>query len=185
MKNHNTERLSALADGELRGISRWLTRRHLRHCASCAAELERIERVRAALAANRPVVEMSDSAEFFWSKVRREIEARGAQTERVPVPQLSWGDWLRVNQAVWVPVTAALVAVCGLWLTMGPTAPMTRRGVVTIEEAETGVPNAMATPLKGTTPDVGVIWLTGMDWAADMDDMKRLLEESSEDTDET
>lgn len=185
MKNHNIERLSALADGELRGLSRWLTRRHLRHCAHCAAELQRIERVRATLAACPLVVEMSDSEEFFWSKVSREIERRGAQTESVAMPRLTLADWLRVNQAAWVSATAALVAACGLWMTMDSPMRIKHSGVVTIEGAETGIPNASVTPIKGVSSDVGVIWLTGMDWASDMDDMKQLLNDSTVDSDET
>ena len=185
MKNHNTEKLSALADGELRGLNRWLTQRHLRHCPHCTAELQRIERVRAALAACPPVVEMSDSAEFFWAKVHREIESRGAQTESVAMPRLTLADWLRVNQAAWVSATAAIVAACGLWMTMDSPVRIKHRGVVTIEGAETGIPNAAVTPLKGASSDVGVIWLTGLDWAANMDDMKQLLNDSSSDPDET
>ncbi len=185
MKNHNTEKLSALADGELRGLSRWLTRRHLRHCSQCAAELQRIERVRATLAACPPVVEMSDSEEFFWSKVRREIERRGAQTESVAMPRLTLADWLRVNQAAWVSATAALVAACGLWITMDSPVGIKHHGVVIIEEAETGIPNAAVTPLKGASSDVGVIWLTGLDWVPDMDDMKQLLNDSTVESDET
>ena len=70
MKMHNTELLSALADGELKGIRRMLAEHHLKGCAVCAVEYRRLNRVRAMLHENQPTAQMSDSADFFWSKVK-------------------------------------------------------------------------------------------------------------------
>ncbi len=171
MKSHNTERISALADGELKGLSRWLTQRHLRHCPSCAAEFQRITRVREALAACPPVVEMSDSAEFFWSKVRREIEVRESQAISIPMPRLSWRDWLVVHRAALAAVTSGVVLILGLCLMREQSRPA-GPGTVMVERVDTVIPNTVATPLKGAESDVAVIWVSGLEWTPDLDQMK-------------
>src|SRR5438128_2176149 len=81
MRVHNPELISAQLDGELRGVRRWLVQRHLRRCAICAAEYQRVQRVRGLLAANPVTPPMSDSPEFFWSKVKREIETRDRELQ--------------------------------------------------------------------------------------------------------
>jgi anti-sigma factor RsiW len=173
MKQHNTERLSALADGELKGIHRWLAQRHARHCPPCATELARIERVRETLAACPPVVEMSDSAEFFWSKVRRDIVAREHETISIPVPRLSLADWLQVHRAVLATVTSALVVVAGsLFMLQQPA----RSGAVMVERVDTVIPNTVATPLKGADNDVAVIWVSGLEWTPDIEQMQQCFD---------
>ena len=103
MKPHNTERISALVDGELHGLRRWLAGRHLRACPDCAAEFRRAQQVRKMLAANPVSSAMTDSAEFFWSKVKREIEHRGAERVTIPVPTLRLADWLGLTYRPWQP----------------------------------------------------------------------------------
>src|SRR5882724_12814438 len=94
MRAHQSELISALLDGELKGLRRWLVQRHVSRCAECTAEYRHLSRVRQTLAANPVVPDMSDSADFFWSKVKREIQAQEGKTATVPVPQLSLTDWL-------------------------------------------------------------------------------------------
>ena len=65
--------VGALADGELRGLRRWLVNRHVQRCPVCAADFRAQRQVRQVLAASRVDVRMSDSPEFFWSKVKRDI----------------------------------------------------------------------------------------------------------------
>ncbi len=173
MKSHNIERISALADGELKGLSRWLTQRHVRHCPQCADEFARIERVRETLAACPPVVEMSDSADFFWSKVRREIAAREQETISIPMPRLSFADWLQVNRGILATVTSALVVVAGsIVMLQQPT----RSGAVMVERVDTVIPNTVATPLKGAESDVAVIWVSGLEWTPDLDQMQECFD---------
>jgi len=175
MKQHNTERLSALADGELKGINRWLARRHVRHCPQCATEFARIERVRETLAACPPVVEMSDSADFFWSKIRREIAAREQETISIPMPRLSLADWLQVNRGILATVTSALVVVAGsLLMLQQPNAA--HPGAVMVERVDTVIPNTVATPLKGSESDVAVIWVSGLEWTPDLDQMRECFD---------
>jgi len=175
MKRHNTEKISALADGELKGLSRWWTQRHLRRCPRCAAELQRIQRLRQTLAACPPLIEMSDSADFFWSKVRREIEARAPQTLYIPVPRLSVGDWLLLHRG------ALATVACGLMVALGTivllhTSVSAGPGTVMVERVDTVIPNTVATPLKGPDSDVAVIWVSGLEWTADLEEMKRRFE---------
>jgi anti-sigma factor RsiW len=184
MKKHNIERLNALADGELRGLSRWMAERHLRRCRSCAKEYQQVQRVREALAVGRPTVEMSESVEFFWSKVQREIQSRTSQTETVPMPQLTVGDWFRVHQPVWASTAAAVAVIAGMLIVFNPLSGSNNYGAVTVQDAETGIPNTEARTLKSTHPDVAVIWVSGLEWAPNMEEMKRMLE-NPEDPGET
>jgi len=177
MKQHNTERLSALADGELKGLSRWLAQRHVRHCPQCAAELQRVERVRQTLAACPPIIEMSDSADFFWSKVKRDITTREPQTVFIPVPRLSLADWLLVHRGALATATSGLMValLTGVMLQQPHSAGP---GTVLVERVDTVIPNTVATPLKGAESDVAVIWVSGLEWTADLDEMKQRFENS-------
>jgi anti-sigma factor RsiW len=175
MKQHNTEKISALADGELKGLSRWLTQRHLRHCPQCAAEYRRVERVRESLAACPPVIEMSDSADFFWSKIRREIEAHEQETISIPMPRLSFGDWLLVHRGALATATSGLMLALATGLMLqfpGAAGP----GAVMVERVDTVIPNTVATPLKGADSDVAVIWVSGLEWTPDLDQMKECFD---------
>ena len=84
--SHHTDIVSGLLDGQLTGIRLWLARRHVSVCPLCAAEYRRQRHVRDMLHANPPAAAMSDSPEFFWSKVKAEIQRRG--TERVEAPMV-------------------------------------------------------------------------------------------------
>lgn len=175
MKPHNTKRISALADGELKGWSRWWTRWHLRRCPRCAAEFQRIERVREALRTCPPRVEMSDSADFFWSKVRREIEAREREELYIPMPRLSLADWLLVHRSALAVATSGLMLALATGLMLQPPRP-SRGGVVWVERVDTVIPNTVATPLKGADSDVAVIWVSGLEWTENLDQMKECFE---------
>lgn len=175
MKSHNTERISALADGELKGLSRWLTQRHVRHCPQCADEYQRVQRVHEVLAACLPTVEMSDSAAFFWSKVRRDIEAREQKTISIPMPRLSLSDWLFVHRAAMATISSGLVVLLGTALMLQQPRPA-GPGAVMVERVDTVIPNTVATPLKGADSDVAVIWVSGLEWTADIEQMKECFE---------
>lgn len=169
MNRHNSEWLSALADGELRGLRRWWTARHVRHCAECAAEYRRLLAVRELLAANPAKPVMGESADFFWSKVKREIQTREGQRIEVPVPRLNWSDWLGQHQAAFA--TAAVILVAALWMvgTYRRTLP-----VASVGEVATAIPNTTATPVSSSDSDVPVIWVSGLPWTEDMTEMQTL-----------
>jgi anti-sigma factor RsiW len=174
MRVHNPDLISALVDGELTGLRRWLVLRHLGRCPMCAAEFRHMEHVREMLAKNRPVVPMSDSADFFWSKVKREIQAREGQTVEVPAPHLSLADWVDRHRYAMASVTAAFVAGLAVIWSVG----ITRKGLpivqtaARVENVATVIPDTVATPLMGDEPDVAVIWVSGLPWQPDMTELK-------------
>jgi anti-sigma factor RsiW len=182
MKPHNPELISALLDGELRGVRRWLVERHLHRCAICAAEYRHLHHVRDMLAANPIVASMSDSSEFFWSKVKREIEARSQQTEVVPAPEPGFFDWIGQHSHAFATAVAAVVAALGIvWVVQthrtakqpGSTPVVVVRGnTVTVEQVTTALNHAVATPLKGDDTSVAVIWVSGLPWTPDLTAME-------------
>src|SRR5579862_564317 len=106
MSSHNTESITGLVDGELKGLHLWLTKRHVKSCPVCAEEFRRQQEVRQLLKNHPPTVAMSDSPEFFWSKVKAEIQRRGAEPVQTPAPTLSWADRLRQHQYALATATA-------------------------------------------------------------------------------
>ena len=116
MSAHKPELMSALLDGELKGLRRMLALRHARSCPLCAAEYRNLRHVRKMLKANPVTMEMSDSPEYFWSKVKREIETRGDVQVKLPAPKLEILDWLMQHQTALVTAAATLVVgVAALW----------------------------------------------------------------------
>ncbi|MEI6084373.1 MAG: zf-HC2 domain-containing protein [Verrucomicrobiota bacterium] len=180
MKPHNPELINALLDGELTGLRRWLVQRHVGRCALCAVEYRRLRHVRQILAANPVLPLMSDSPDFFWSKVKRDIQAEAGRTETVPVPQLSLADWLGQHRAAFVSAAAAIVAVIGVSLVLSAnraTAPALAGKVplATVQHVATALPNTTATAFEAQEADATVIWVSGLPWTKDMTEMQTLF----------
>jgi len=180
MNHHNTEAITGLLDGELKGLRRWMVQRHVNHCSACAEEYRRQEQVRQLLRANPTVTPMSDSPEFFWSKVKTEIQRRGDERVAASMPQLTFADWLRQHQLALATAAAALIAVVGvLWLTpafrgtttVAALAPTTT-DFARVDHLKTPIPHTVATAFDSEDADVTVIWVTGLPWTPDMDRMK-------------
>jgi anti-sigma factor RsiW len=180
MTHHNTDAVAGLLDGELKGLRRWIVQRHVSRCSACAEEYRRQEQVRQLLRANPTVTPMGDSPEFFWSRVKAEVQRRGNERVAVPTPHLALADWLRQHQLAVATAAAALVAVVGLlWLIPAFHAPTTVTASVPtthhfalIEHLKTPVPHTVATAFDNEDADVTVIWVTGLPWTPDMDRMK-------------
>jgi anti-sigma factor RsiW len=202
MSAHKPELMSALLDGELKGLRRLLALRHARQCPLCAAEYRNLRHVRKILKANPAPVAMSDSPEFFWSKVKREIESRSDVQVELPSPKLAILDWLMQHQAAVVTATAALiVGVAALWAlqTRKPASVVASHqeespvqvlivqtsselrlkpvGAVAeplakVEKVSTAIPNTVATALDSADADVTVIWVSGLPWTPDITQMK-------------
>jgi anti-sigma factor RsiW len=200
MKMHNPELINALVDGELKGVRRLLVERHLRRCALCAAEYRHLHHVREMLAANPLNAEMSDSPEFFWSKVKRGIQSREVETVEVPASQPGLLDWLGAHRVAIASVVTIGAAVCAITLisqvrhTMAPrplvmanvppptvinqgvTAPVNNESEEaaqpTVEHVATALPETVATTVDTKDKDVTVIWVSGLPWTPTMADMK-------------
>ena len=180
MSRHKSELISGLLDGQLGSVQRWRVLRHLRACPACATEYRQVRHARRLLRNNPPTAQMSDSPEFFWSKVKQEIANRGEQSIEVPMPSLSPRDWLGQHQLALASVAATFVAALGvLWFTnaqlnqpgyVGPV--VYRKAHVRVEKVATAIPNTVATVLDADKAGVTVIWVSGLPWTADMDEMK-------------
>ncbi|MGA2138761.1 MAG: hypothetical protein ABSH14_07870 [Verrucomicrobiia bacterium] len=180
MNHHNTDRVSGLLDGQLTGIRLWLARRHVSVCPLCASEYRHQQHVRRMLHANPPAAAMSDSPEFFWSKVKAEIQRRGGERVQVPTPKLAFADWLEQHQLAVVSAAASLIAAFGVLLfavvfhgtrVVVASAP-TSIGVAGVEQLKTPIPHTVATAFDSEDAGVTVIWVTGLPWTPDMNEMK-------------
>jgi hypothetical protein len=178
--SHNTESVTGLLDGELKGLRLWLAKRHINSCPVCGLEYRHQQHVRRLLQANPPTAVLSDSPEFFWSKVKNEIQQRGEETVEVPLPRLALSDWLRQYQFAMATAAALVVAACGaVWfiqtvhrateVTASATAPAS---FAQVEQLKTPVPHSAATTFDSEDAGVTVIWVTGLPWTHDMNEMK-------------
>ena len=180
MNHHETETITGLLDGELKGLRRWRVVRHVRACPLCAAEYRRQRHVRRMLQANPPASQMSDSPEVFWSKVKREIEACERQPAKAPMPHPTVLDWLGRHSYVFATATMVVVAALSVvWMMQTrPKLPtqkaivVDRGGVVSVEYVATVIHDTVATPVAGEDKSIAVIWVTGLPWSADMAELK-------------
>jgi len=173
MKRHSTEQITALVDGELRGVRRWLTRRHAAQCPVCALEYRRQRQIRVWIASHSRTVKMEDSPEFFWSKVRAEIEQHGNAPVAMPTPRLNLPDWLRQHETVLVvAATAVLLLLSVPWWLQPHSEPVV---LAKVERVETPLPDTAATVLRTGDDEVAVVWLSGFPWSEDMEEMKTRL----------
>jgi anti-sigma factor RsiW len=178
MKAHHSEWISGLVDGELTGWQRWRVQRHVSRCAPCAAEYRHLVHVRKMLAQNPVTAPMSDSPEFFWSKVKREIQAREGQSAAVSRPVSSLSAWLGQHRYAFVAVVTTLVVAVGAGIarraprqTSAP-GPIVPTPVATVEHASTLIPNTVATSIQSESSDSAVIWVSGLPWTPDMNELK-------------
>jgi anti-sigma factor RsiW len=169
MKAHHSELISALVDGELTGLRRWFIRRHVSRCAPCAAEYRHILHVRKMLAENPVSPTMSDSPEFFWSKVKREIQA---EPKQAPAPARSY------RLGVYATAAAVAVIIVGILPSLKvqrhtvDRTPIIEPPVATVEHASTLIPNTVATTIETKDAEPAVIWVTGLPWTPDMNELK-------------
>ena len=201
MRRHNTTLVTGLVDGQLKGLRLWLAKRHLNNCPVCALEYRHQQHVRSLLQANPPSVAMSDSAEFFWSKVKKEIQRRDEESVEVPLPRLAPTNWLRRHQFAMATATALIIAVGGVvWFMQTthrapevaasvpapatphapevvvsvpiPSTPATPPDFAEVEQVNTPVPRSTATAFDSQEAGVTVIWVSGLPWTPDMNGMK-------------
>jgi anti-sigma factor RsiW len=184
--SHNTEAVTGLLDGELKGTRLRLAKRHINTCPVCALEYRHQVHVRRMLQANPPATVMGDSPEFFWSKVKSEIQRRGKESFEIPLPRLALSDWLRQYQFAMATAVALVIAAgSAVWLMQtvrrapGVTASATMAAPASvpasfaqIEQLKTPVPHSAATTFDTEDDDATVIWVTGLPWTPDMNEMK-------------
>ncbi len=177
MKLHDPTLIAALIDGQLKGWRRWLVQRHAAKCPTCAVEYREQHHARDLLRNNPPRDVMSDSPDFFWSKVRNEIQRHGPEEISLPEPRLTLADWLREHPAALATVTVAIVALLGaIGLIQFRSKPVAVPVVAssTVEKVTTTVPQASATAFHSADADATVIWVTGLPWTPNMTQMQTL-----------
>jgi anti-sigma factor RsiW len=180
MNAHNPELVNALVDGELRGARRWLVQRHVSACPICAAEYRRLHHVRQLVADNPPVAPaMSDSPEFFWSKVKREIEREGHEIVETHAEPPVVGQWLRQYTYELVgAAAAAVIALVAFGLLRTPPAGVEtvaadgEPAATQVEQVATALPHTVATVLENDDAGTAVIWVSGLPWTQDMTELK-------------
>jgi anti-sigma factor RsiW len=178
MSHHETETISGLLDGELKSFRRWRVERHVRSCPICALEYRRQRHVRRTLQAHPSPSQMSDSAEFFWSKVKAEIKHRGERPVRTPTATLGLPDWLRQYQFAMASAAILVVAaLCLFWFSCPPVRPVhvastTPAGPAEVEHLKTAIPNTVATAFQSDDSHDTVIWVSGLPWTPNMNAMK-------------
>ncbi len=187
MKHVNPELISAFVDHELRGLQLRRVKRHLDQCPLCAAECRHLGHIRGMLRENHKPVEMDDPPEFFFHKVKSEIQARGQQTETVTMGRLSWRDWLYLHQGALASATsmAAVIAIGLAVFWFSQQMPFARRddsgrrahGLPLIHQVATFVPHAVATVLETPSTEesaVSVIWVSGLPWTDNMTELQTI-----------
>ena len=99
MNCEKTQRwMQALVDDELNGWSGWRLRRHLVRCESCTQDLATIVRLRKNLAAHRVTIVADVAGEageklFFWSQVRRRLNAEASDSPSHPAATETPSPW--------------------------------------------------------------------------------------------
>jgi hypothetical protein len=122
---------------------------------------------------------MSESPEFFWSKIRREIERRGDEQIEVPEPSLTLADWLGQHGPAMLTVVATVVVVLTVFRIASPNKPGPANGgsaagssFAKVQQVSTTIPNTTATAFNSREADATVIWISGLPWTSNMDEMK-------------
>jgi anti-sigma factor RsiW len=87
-------KLQAYLDGELSEADARQIADRLAEDSQQSALLGELRQTRNALAGFEDGIALPESRDFYWSKIRREIERRGPETEK-PEPGGSWAAWLR------------------------------------------------------------------------------------------
>jgi anti-sigma factor RsiW len=152
-----------LPEGEASTMADWLARDR-----EAAALLEELRNTRGALAGFEAGIQLPESREFFWSKVRREIERLDT-----PAPKTAPTPFYALLRRFLVPASAlALVLVGGVVLTR-PNAPFGRAATTGIE---TALADSGAFTYRDYSAGTTLVWLSypADNEVADNDDMGTL-----------
>jgi anti-sigma factor RsiW len=145
-------RLQAFLDGELpeaetSEVANWVARDR-----EAAAQLEELRNTGKALAGLEAGIQLPESREFFWSKVRREIQ-RLEMLAPKSAPTSRFAQWRRFL----VPASAlALVFVAGILLIQ----PVGQIGRTPAGDIETALSDAGAFTYRDYTAGTTLVWLS-------------------------
>jgi negative regulator of sigma E activity len=149
-------RIQAWVDGELPEAEALRIRELVERDASARTLADELETMRASMAGNEAPVTLAGSREFYWSRIRREIErieAAGTAAEETPGGLLrAWRRWL-------MPLAGtAMVAVAAVglaWLA----APSTTNGESFLAEIENLSDDVGSYSFRAPGQNMFVVWV--------------------------
>jgi hypothetical protein len=174
MNHPKPELIGALLDHQLAGMKRRRIVRHVRACPLCAQEYRLQRRVRQLIRENVASPQMSDSTDFFWSKVKAGIQVRGGESFTAEPARLSFLDWMGTHRPILVSVAAGSVVLLGLFIASrsARVPPRNLDNSPVVQHASVSLPNTAVSIVGESEPDVTVIWVSGLPWTKDMTEQK-------------
>lgn len=158
MKTEQQLELQAYLDGELSGraaqqVADWMSKDA--EAQALAAELRMTH---GALAGNEPERTVPESREFYWSKIRRAIEA-GETVQRPTEPQWSWmWAWRRYL----VPASSVAAALLAAAILLFPSDPTKY-----LAEVENLSDYVSSHSFRSRSENVFVVWISSEDQSQD------------------
>ncbi len=149
-------KLQAHLDGELPPAEARDVVALLERDSEARALFDELKGTRRVLAAHEPEPQLPESREFYWSKIRREIER--VEREPEPRPRRAWsvGPWLRLA----LPAAAALMFAALLLqrsaFAPGPSAPLFAVG----DEIETPLEERDSFTFRSESAHLTVVWVS-------------------------
>ncbi len=145
-------KLQAFLDGELPEAEAGEVSSSLKQDRKAAALLEELRNTRRALAGFEAETKLPESREFFWSKIRREIQRQERAASRpAPAPLMAL-----LRRFVVSASAVALVVIAGLLLTRPPGPAGTASG----PEVETALADAGAFTYRDYDAGTTLVWLS-------------------------
>jgi anti-sigma factor RsiW len=147
--------LQAYLDGELPESEARAVESRLQQDAGARSLLAELRQTRSLLVGQEVTLPVPESREFYWSKIRREIEREMATAGRPTVQERAWAPWLRMAFSPSAGLAAAVVlSLCAAFWFFGP-AP-----AVALHETEVSLPNAQMLTFRDQQERMTVVWLT-------------------------
>jgi anti-sigma factor RsiW len=144
-------KLQAYLDGELPEAEAREMANRLARDRDAVALLGELRQTRQALAGFESAIRLPESGDFYWSKIRREIERLEPAAVATPAPV---SFWAKLRRAL-VPAGAlALLAIAGLMVVNGP------QGLTSVPEGETALADASAFTYRDFAAGTTLVWLS-------------------------
>ncbi len=149
-------KLQAQLDGELAPDEARDVVALLQRDAEARALFDELKGTRRLLATHQPELQLPESREFYWSKIRREIERAEREPEPRPRPAWSVGHWLRLA----LPACAALL-FAALLLHRFVFAPHSSSALFAVgDEIETPLEEQESFTFRSESAHLTVVWVS-------------------------
>lgn len=149
-------KLQAHLDGELPPDEAREVVALLQRDAEARALFDELKSTRRLLAAHEPEIQLPESREFYWSKIRRELE----RVEREPNarPRRAWGllQWIRLALPAGVVLVFAAVMLHRSAFSPGPGSPLFAVG----DEIETPLEELNSFTFRSESARMTVVWVS-------------------------